>query len=212
MKILLLLSLGLLAGCGTLIGSIARGGERTSSRPEESDAELSCAGKPCAEAALSRRGPRTPATGGFIAGSIVDLAIIGAGAYAVNKTGNAGSGALLTAGIAFLLADAAVLGSSKHEPPEPWRLNEPVTASWRGQRVNLEASDLLLGGAVRPAFSVAALVKLSICSADSPIPRELESLTLFDAVSSTRALRPESIRYLTEIARVRIGELFPNCG
>ncbi|HEX4383738.1 MAG TPA: hypothetical protein VH083_12335 [Myxococcales bacterium] len=166
MKILLLLSLGLCAGCGTLIGSIARGGERTSSRPEESGATLSCAGKPCAEAALSRRVARPPATGGFIAGSIVDLGIIGAGAYAVNKTGNAGSGALLNAGIAFLLADAAVLASSKHEPPEPWQLNGPVTASWRGQRVNLEASDLLLGGAVRPEFSVAALVKLPICSSD----------------------------------------------
>jgi hypothetical protein len=64
-----------------------------------------------------------------------------------------------------------------------------VTASFRGQRVAIEIGDVTSGGMVRPTFSVAALAILPICSAASPIPRDVKSLALFDAVSLTRGWR-----------------------
>jgi hypothetical protein len=204
----------LCAGCGATLSAVksSAGWDRASSHPEEEAAALSCSGKPCAEVPLRRYYSRRSGVAPFVVGSAVDLSLVATGAYAVSRTGNAASGALLAAGALFMLLDGAILWSSHGLPEEtgPWTLPEPVTASFRGRGIAIEIGDVTSGGTVRPTFSVAALARPPICSAASPIPRDVKSLALFDAVSLTRGLRPESVRYLTEVVRVRLWELFPS--
>ena len=94
--------------CGTVLGSLASPrstSEHAASRPQERDAALACSGKPCDAATLSRYTTGRLSIVGFAIGSAIDVSIVAGGGYAVSKNGNAGSGALLTAGIVFTALD-----------------------------------------------------------------------------------------------------------
>jgi hypothetical protein len=209
------------AGCGTVLGNLPAkpGWERAQSRPQETDATMSCSGKPCETATLFRSTRGQLSVAGFTIGTAIDLSMVATGVYAVNRSGNAGSGALLTTGILFALLDGigfwtAHGGAGEHTP---WALSEPTAARWHGERIPVDASDLLLNGQPRLTFSVASMrARLEPESADRllclrapPIPRTGTTLVLFDAVPLTNRIRVETLRYLSEVVRARAAQVAP---
>jgi hypothetical protein len=157
---------------------------------------------------------------GFLVGSAIDLSMVAGGIYSVDRNGNAGSGALLATGIVFVLLDAAIFWSSHGGSGEqgPWTLDEPVAAHWRGERIPLDAGDIVVNGVPRPSFSVAAVrARLEpqstsdlLCLRAAPLPRINTTVVLFDAVPVTNRLREETVRYLSDVVRARAAQVAPD--
>jgi hypothetical protein len=214
MKTAIALLTVLACGCGTFwAGAPGKTElwENASSRPEEEGVTLSCSGGPCGTVPVSRWYKKDYSVGGFVFGAGVDLAMIGAGVAEVHRTGNAASGALLTTGVVFTLFDAFMLNYSHGLRTErgPWQVREPVTARWQDQSIRIQTDDVVSNGLVLPRFSVAALARREQCSSRSLLPRTDANLVVFDPVSTTRDLRPESVRYLSEVVRARTAEVAP---
>jgi hypothetical protein len=185
--------------------------ERASSRPDEEGVTLTCSGQPCGAVPVSRSAKDQNSVGAFVAGTTLDLALLGGGIEEVHRTGNAASGALLATSAFFILFDVFLLSTTHglRTTRSPWEVNQPVVAQWQDQSIRIQTDDVVAKGEVLPRFSVSALARKEQCSTTSLVPRTEAKLVVFDPVSTTRDLRSESARYLSEVVRARTAEVAP---
>jgi hypothetical protein len=218
------LLLALCTGCGAVLASTSISGlDRGAVRPEEPDARLLCGGRPCEAAPLQREYDRRMSKVGYTVGTGIDAGLLALGIGLARNNGNTLSGVVLGISTVFLSFD--IIGPLSNGgfggTAEPWRLSQPVTADYRGRRIELEPADLLHDGNPLRTFSVAALQqrlqKDASVSAGSDclrhtgaVPRGPEAVAaIFDAADEGSGLHPETIRYLSEVLRAGAAAVAP---
>lgn len=217
MRLFSLVALSATLACGAVFTTVNRssGRDQAESRPSEQDAHVFCSGNPCNAVPIARSYRDRYSRTALAAGTALDLGMAVGGTYAVSRTGNAGSGALMALGIAFILTDASFLLVSSHPDHDVWSLPETIEIEWNGQRTPISIFDVERGGSVRNTFSVKALrdsldrdqagnINPDLCSRDlAPIPRkEGTVVALFDP-DVQWDLPPASLTSFSEAVRSR---------